>query len=46
MHRSSFVRNALGSNAFENFLMIKRAEWEDYQMQVTRWETERYFSVL
>lgn len=46
MEKSAFIKDALGSHAFENFLAIKRAEWNDYQMQVTRWETERYFPVL
>jgi glutamine synthetase len=25
---------------------IKRHEWEDYRVQVTQWELDRYLSVL
>jgi glutamine synthetase len=25
---------------------IKRREWEDYRVQVTRWELDRYLPVL
>jgi glutamine synthetase len=25
---------------------IKRQEWEDYRVQVTQWELDRYLSVL
>ncbi len=46
MQKSTFIRDALGSNVFENFIAIKRTEWEEYQMQVTAWETARYFHVL
>jgi len=46
MRKSTFIREALGENLFENFLKVKREEWEDYQMQVTQWETMRYFHLL
>jgi glutamine synthetase len=25
---------------------IKRQEWEDYRVQVTEWELDRYLSIL
>jgi glutamine synthetase len=25
---------------------IKRQEWEDYRVQVTQWELDRYLSIL
>lgn len=43
MKKSTFIKEALGDNVYENFMKIKRNEWEDYQMQVTAWETKRYF---
>jgi glutamine synthetase len=46
LRKSAFIKDALGSNIYENFMKVKREEWEDYQMQVTQWETDRYFHVL
>jgi glutamine synthetase len=31
---------------FNRFVEIKRKEWEDYRIQVSRWELDRYISVL
>ena len=31
---------------FNRFIEIKRQEWEDYRVQVTQWELDRYLSVL
>jgi glutamine synthetase len=31
---------------FNRFVEIKRQEWEEYRVQVTQWELERYLSVL
>jgi glutamine synthetase len=31
---------------FNRFVELKRQEWEDYRVQVTRWELERYLPVL
>lgn len=46
MENSEFMRDALGEVAFENFLSVKRKEWELYRMQVTDWEIERYIRKL
>jgi glutamine synthetase len=31
---------------FNRFVEIKRQEWEDYRVQVTQWELDRYLPVL
>jgi glutamine synthetase len=31
---------------FNRFIEIKRQEWEDYRVQVTKWELDRYLPVL
>jgi glutamine synthetase len=31
---------------FNRFVEIKRQEWEEYRVQVTQWELDRYLSVL
>lgn len=36
------MRSALGDYVFEQFLLVKRAEWSDYRRYVSPWERERY----
>ncbi len=36
------VKDALGDEILEAFLRAKRAEWEEYRIQVTPWELEHY----
>jgi glutamine synthetase len=42
MEASELVRHALGDHIFEWFLRNKRAEWNEYQRQVTTFELETY----
>ena len=42
MESSQLVRDTLGEHIFEWFLRNKRAEWRQYQEQVTPWEMKRY----
>jgi glutamine synthetase len=46
MASSELVLKALGEHVFTRYLDLKRAEWEDYRVQVTPWELERYLSIL
>jgi glutamine synthetase len=43
---SELVLRTLGEHMFNRFIEIKRQEWEDYRVQVTRWELDRYLPVL
>jgi glutamine synthetase len=43
---SDLVRKALGDHIFDRYVELKRAEWEEYRIQVTRWELDRYLPVL
>jgi glutamine synthetase len=43
---SELVRKALGDHIFERYVELKREEWEEYRVQVTRWELERYLPIL
>ena len=36
------IQNALGAHVVEWFTEAKRAEWNEYRLQVTPWELERY----
>jgi glutamine synthetase len=31
---------------FNRYIEIKRQEWEDYRVQVTQWELDRYLAIL
>jgi glutamine synthetase len=46
LERDSVIQDALGSHIYERFLEAKRGEWEEYRMQVTPWELERYLPVV
>ncbi len=46
MAGSDLVRRALGDHIFENYVELKREEWEEYRVQVTQWELEKYLPVL
>ena len=35
-----------GEHIFNRYVEIKRQEWEDYRVQVTQWELDRYLAVL
>jgi len=40
------VRNALGEHVYQAFHRAKSAEWDEYRIQVTEWERERYLEML
>ncbi len=43
---SELVLRTLGEHTFKRFIEIKRQEWDDYRVQVTPWEVDRFLSVL
>jgi glutamine synthetase len=43
---SELVLRTLGEYMFNRFVEIKRKEWEDYRVQVTPWELDRYMAIL
>jgi glutamine synthetase len=40
--KDAVIREALGAHIFERFIIAKRLEWEDYRLEVTPWELEKY----
>ena len=42
MEKDSVIREALGPHTFERFITAKRLEWEDYRLEVTPWELDKY----
>ncbi len=44
--KSELVREALGEHIFSNYVKLKRSEWDEYRVQVTEWEKEKYLAAL
>jgi glutamine synthetase len=43
---SDLARKALGPHIFDRYIELKRKEWDEYRVQLTKWEMERYLAVL
>jgi glutamine synthetase len=43
---SELVLRTLGEHMYKRFIEIKRKEWDEYRVQVSRWELDRYLSIL
>ncbi len=46
LEKDAVLRNALGEHAYKAFMRAKRREWDEYRMQVSAWEWNRYFEVV
>ena len=46
MQDSELVKDTLGNHIFENFLYVKKEEWETYRKQVTPWEVKKYLKII
>ncbi len=44
--KSELVRKALGNHVFENFIANKKIEWDQYRIQVTEYELNKYLPIL
>ncbi len=44
LEKDEVVCNALGPHISERFISAKRLEWEDYRLEVSAWELEKYLS--
>jgi glutamine synthetase len=43
---SELMRRAFGDHIFDNYVKLKRKEWDEYRVQLTKWEVDRYLGVL
>src|SRR5918998_344057 len=43
---SELVLRTFGEHIFNRYVEIKRQEWEDYRVQVSQWEMDRYLAIL
>jgi len=46
LSQSEVAKNALGQHIFDRYVEIKRKEWDEYRVQLTEWELERYLHAL
>jgi glutamine synthetase len=44
--KSDLVKDILGPHSFERFIALKKSECEDYRIQVTQWELDKYYKLL
>jgi glutamine synthetase len=43
---SALMRRAFGDHIFDNYVKLKRKEWDEYRIQLTQWELDRYLGTL
>ena len=46
LSRSELARKALGPHIFDRYVELKRKEWDEYRVQLTEWEMDRYLKAL
>jgi len=44
--KSDVVRRALGDHVFERFIALKKQEWDDYRIQVTQYEIDKFLPLM
>ena len=44
--QSDLARKALGPHIFDRYVELKRKKWDEYRVQLTDWEKDRYLAVL
>jgi glutamine synthetase len=45
LEKDTVIREALGAHVCERFISAKRLEWEDYRIEVTPWELDKYLPI-
>ncbi len=46
LSKDPVIMDALGPHVYESFVEAKTAEWNDYRLDVSKWETERYLKAF
>ncbi|MEO8245887.1 MAG: glutamine synthetase, partial [Chloroflexota bacterium] len=46
LRNDEVVAEALGEHVFERFVEAKTEEWDEYRMQVSAWELDRYLEAF
>jgi glutamine synthetase len=45
MEQDGFVKQVLGDHAYAAFLTSKKAEWDQFRMNVSQWELDHYLAI-
>ncbi len=45
LKNNKLMQNILGEHLFKRYINIKTKEWNEFKMQVTEWERERYLDI-
>ncbi len=45
MEEDGIIRETLGNYLFERYVSIKRREWDEFKVQVTEWEINKYLDI-
>ena len=45
LEQDGVVRAVLGEHSYEDYMRIKREEWDEYIRHVSPWEMDRYLGV-
>jgi len=43
---SELMQRALGEHIFPRYVELKRKEWDEYRVQISRWEMQKYLAAL
>jgi glutamine synthetase len=46
LEKSKLVREALGEHVFSHFIENKKVEWDNYRIQISSYEIEKYLPLL
>jgi len=46
LQEDEVIAEALGEHTFQRYIDAKRLEWDEYRIQVTPWELDRYLATL
>jgi glutamine synthetase len=44
--KSEMLKKALGDHIFNRLIEVKKKEWNEYRVQLTGWELDKYLSIL
>ena len=45
LKKNKFIQGVLGNHLFERYINIKTKEWDEFKMQVTSWEIDKYLDI-
>jgi glutamine synthetase len=45
LKKDSVIREALGEHTFKKYIEAKTKEWDEFRVQVTEWEVEKYLGI-